>query len=58
MNSQKNQFFKSKMFGTVCFTDLDQGSEILNRFSLPNSIKHTVGLTPVSTIFLLLISVA
>jgi hypothetical protein len=29
---------------TVSFTDLDQGREILNRFSLPKSMKHTVGL--------------
>jgi hypothetical protein len=26
--------------GTVCFTDLDQGSEILSKFSLPKSMKH------------------
>ncbi len=28
---------------TVSFTDLDQGREILNRFSLPKSMKHSVG---------------
>ncbi len=28
--------------GTVCFTDIDQGSEILSKFSLPKSMKHTV----------------
>jgi hypothetical protein len=27
---------------TVCFTDLDQGREILSKFSLPKSMKHTV----------------
>jgi hypothetical protein len=27
---------------TVCFTDLDQGIEIISRFSLPKSMKHTV----------------
>jgi hypothetical protein len=27
---------------TVCFTDLDHGSDILSRFSLPKSMKHTV----------------
>ncbi len=27
---------------TVCFTDLDHGSEILSRFSLPKSMKHPV----------------
>jgi hypothetical protein len=26
---------------TVSFTDLDQGREILNRFSLPKSMKHS-----------------
>jgi hypothetical protein len=25
-----------------CFTDLDQGREILSRFSLPKSMKHSV----------------
>jgi hypothetical protein len=29
---------------TVCFTDLDHGSEILSRFSLPKSMKHSVDL--------------
>jgi hypothetical protein len=32
----------------VSFTDLDQGREILSRFSLPKSMKHSVGLTPTS----------
>ncbi len=27
---------------TVSFTDLDQGREILSRFSLPKSMKHSV----------------
>jgi hypothetical protein len=27
---------------TVFFTDLDQGSEILSKLSLPKSMKHTV----------------
>ncbi len=27
---------------TVCFTDLDQGGEILSKFSLPKSMKHPV----------------
>ncbi len=27
---------------TVCFTDLDQGSEIISKFTLPKSMKHTV----------------
>jgi hypothetical protein len=27
---------------TVSFTDLDQGREIFNRFSLPKSMKHSV----------------
>jgi hypothetical protein len=27
---------------TVCFTNLDQESEILNRFGLHKSMKHTV----------------
>jgi hypothetical protein len=26
---------------TVSFTDLDQGREILSRFSLPKSMKHS-----------------
>ncbi len=30
---------------TVCLTDLDQVSEIISRFSLPKSMKHTVCLT-------------
>ncbi len=29
---------------TVSFTDLDQGREILSRFSLPKSMKHSVAL--------------
>ncbi len=28
---------------TVSFTDLDQGREILSRFSWPKSMKHSVG---------------
>ncbi len=28
---------------TVCFTDLDQASEILSYISFPKSMKHTVG---------------
>ncbi len=28
---------------TVSFTDLDQGREILNKFSMPKSMKHSVG---------------
>ncbi len=31
-----------KTVTTVCFTDLDHGSEILSRFSLPKSMKHSV----------------
>ncbi len=31
---------------TVSFTDLDQGREILSRFSLPKSMKHSVGVPP------------
>ncbi len=27
---------------TVSFTDLDQGRDILSRFSLPKSMKHSV----------------
>ncbi len=27
---------------TVCFTDLDQGSEIISKFSYAKSMKHTV----------------
>ncbi len=27
---------------TVCFTNLEQGSEITSKFSLPKSMKHTV----------------
>ncbi len=27
---------------TVCFTDLEQGSEIISKFILPKSMKHTV----------------
>jgi hypothetical protein len=39
----ENHLFELPMFtSTVCFTDLDQGSEILSRFSLPKSMKHTV----------------
>ncbi len=33
---------------TVCFTDLDQGSEILTRFSLRKSIKHSVWVVKIS----------
>ncbi len=33
----------------VCFTDLDQGSEIISRFSLPKSMKHTVQMGWVAT---------
>jgi hypothetical protein len=29
---------------TVCFTDLDQGSEIISKFKLPKSMKHTVSI--------------
>ena len=52
---KKSQFFKlatltpfnerrySKIsWSTVSFTDLDQGREILSRFSLPKSMKHSV----------------
>ncbi len=45
-------FWKCLIFGasylvllladTVCFTDLDQGREVLSWFSLPKSMKHTV----------------
>jgi hypothetical protein len=28
---------------TVCFTDLDEASDILSYISLPKSMKHTVG---------------
>ncbi len=28
--------------GTLSFTDLDQGREILSRFNLPKSMKHSV----------------
>ncbi len=31
---------------TVCFTELDHGSEILSRFSLPKSMKHTTLYNP------------
>ncbi len=27
---------------TVCFTELDQGSDVLGKLSLPKSMKHTV----------------
>jgi hypothetical protein len=33
---------------TVSFTDLDQGREILSRFSLPKSMKHSVEIEGVS----------
>ena len=33
---------KSGVNPTVSFTDLDQGREILIRFSLPKSMKHSV----------------
>ncbi len=35
-------FFTVNFTATVCFTDLDQGSEISKQFSLLKSIKHTV----------------
>ncbi len=31
-----------KNWPIVCFTDLDQDCEIISRFSLPKSMKHTV----------------
>ncbi len=31
------------LIDTVSFTDLGQGREILSRFSLPKSMKHSVG---------------
>ncbi len=47
---RKNNGFKrtSKEIGSlhlfyiVCFTDLDQGSEIISRFNLHKSMKHTI----------------
>jgi hypothetical protein len=30
---------------TVCFTNLDKGNEIISKFSLPKSMKHTVEFT-------------
>jgi hypothetical protein len=35
-------FLRKKKISTICFTDLDQGSEILRKF-MPKSMKHTVG---------------
>jgi hypothetical protein len=31
-----------KLVSTVCFTHLDQGSDIFSKFSLPKSMKHAV----------------
>jgi hypothetical protein len=36
-------FFSTSKTPTVCFTDLDQGREIVSYFRLPKSMKHTVG---------------
>jgi hypothetical protein len=46
-NLHSNQLSASYLFlfiyaSTVSFTDLDQGREILSRFSLPKSMKHSV----------------
>jgi hypothetical protein len=37
--------FQETLLSTVCFTNLVQGSEIISKFSLPKSMKHTVFIT-------------
>ncbi len=32
----------TKYCNTICFTNLDLSSEIVSKFSLPKSMKHTV----------------
>ncbi len=36
-------FNRERTVTIVCFTDIDLGSEIKSKFSLPKSMKHTVG---------------
>jgi hypothetical protein len=38
----KNSEFSVVCRSTICFTDLDEASEILSKFSLPKSMKDTV----------------
>ncbi len=46
------QIFRTTLIKpTVSFTDLDQGREILSRFSLPKSMKHSAGVDPTKLCF-------